>query len=629
MFPRFDPDAVVSRKRKLSELEESDSSSGSSDDSKSSKNSTTSSDSASDSDSDSESSKSDESDEAMESEIEAENEPEKVPEASEKESEKESEKSEKPENTENRDAEAQPDPLDDMEVDPEYASKHSAVFLRFKKAQQLPTEEQQDEPMPENTVEQQGLAPLPQPELPHDTLLTAGQIQNNLDWLATPMYGSPEKTEDLGKYDLLPKVRGNLAHMGISSAFSVQVSVFELLLEDIRRNKVAPDFRGDILVNAATGSGKTLAYVVPIVEALQNRLVPATRAVVLVPTRPLINQVLHTFKEVSKGTPLQIVSLTHDLSVREESRKIQANVPDVLVTTPGRLVEHLQLGSVNFLSLRFLIVDEADRLLNQLFQNWSNAVVTEIEKHQSPSDNIGSRWQLRPQKLIFSATLTTDAGKLALLKFEKPRLVVINSSKQLVREMFSVPATLLEHCLAFPSSLSAYKPFVLAKFLVSQEKLSHVLVFAKSNDATLRLAKVLEAVFASLNSPVSVAYMNSTNNMTSVRSRIFRDFSDGKIGVLVATDLIARGLDLTTIANVVNYDLPNSSRDYVHRVGRTARANQHGEAYSMVFGRGEEKWFKTILANVGRERDVQTVDDGWLDIQDDERRLFADVLASF
>ncbi|GEQ67233.1 hypothetical protein JCM33374_g897 [Metschnikowia sp. JCM 33374] len=528
---------------------------------------------------------------------------------------------------------------DDMDVDTEMEnkdeaeelpgmSKYAGILKKFAKSTQ-----NQDVSSSESDTEMEDakdLAPLPQPELPRDANLISHQFHSKtLDWLASPVYSAPEITRPFTEFGISPKILANLKRSGFENAFSVQVAVLTEIMSDLRKNKLSPDFQGDILVNASTGSGKTLAYSIPIVEALHTRVVPRTRAIVLVPTRPLINQVSATIQSLSTGTSLSVVSLTNDRSIKDEGTKILRNVPDILVSTPGRLVEHLLNGSISLEALRFLVIDEADRLLNQSFQNWCEVVVGAMEKWEKPGEHTGNVWRLQPQKMIFSATLTTDAGKLSLLKFNKPRLIVVNSTEQLVSEMFSVPATLQEHKLRFSSNKSALKPLLLAKFLLQTNKLRSVLVFAKSNDATLRLTRILGDLFAQLapETPTNVAYINSTNNMSSVRKRILRDFADGNIGVLVATDLIARGIDLLSIKDVVNYDIPNSSREYVHRVGRTARANQKGEAFTLCFGKGEERWFNNIMFDVGRTQRIIEIEGE--PVSEHETEVYTKVMQSF
>ena len=240
--------------------------------------------------------------------------------------------------------------------------------------------------------------------------------------------------------------------MGFTEAFSVQISVLNMMLPEIEAQKLKPDRVGDILVNASTGSGKTLAYLIPIIESLYRRVVPRVRVIILVPTKPLINQVKSTLLQLSSGTNLQIAALKNDVSINDEKDLLTKSVPDIIVSTPGRLVEHLLNDSINLSSLQYLIIDEADRLLNQSFQNWSNVLLDKIDSQI----NIAEVWKLSVQKLVFSATLTTDAGKLSSLKFYNPRLIIVNDSKQLVNEIFTVPVTLSE----FKIHLGVAKEFI-------------------------------------------------------------------------------------------------------------------------------------------------------------------------
>lgn len=485
-------------------------------------------------------------------------------------------------------------------IDPVYPSKHQSVLNKFK--QSITSAEQHyesDSDEKETIVDIQDLAPLPQPQLPRDKKLTStSQYSKNLDWLTTPQYVTPNEKLPFQEFELDKVIQRNISSLGFSEAFAVQVSVLKMMIPEIKANKRQPDAFGDILVNASTGSGKTLAYCIPIIQAIHNRVVPRVRAIVLVPTKPLINQVKTTMMQLSQGTNLSIVGLKNDISIKEESERLKKLVPDVIISTPGRLVEHLNLNSISLASLMFLVIDEADRLLNQSFQNWSLVLTSKIEEQQK--HDITKRWSLKVQKLVFSATLTTDAGKLAILNFYKPRLIIVNDTQQLVNEMFSVPSLLSEFIILYGVAKNSLKPLILAKFLVSQDKLFNVLIFTKSNESCIRLAKLLQLIMDALSILINVGFINSTNNRTSIRARILKDFSHQKVNILIATDLIARGIDLTTITDVVNYDLPNSSREYVHRVGRTARAENPGNAYNFVFGKGEQKWFNTFSKDIGR-----------------------------
>lgn len=493
------------------------------------------------------------------------------------------------------------------EVDPDYIHKHQTIFNKFKQSTESEAIEQGKEEVEEEdaNIEQHSLVPLPQPALPRDRKLSSVSTHTkNLDWLTKPQYASPLDKKAFTDFKLSSFMIKNLEKMGFTEAFSVQISVLNMMLPEIEAQKLKPDRVGDILVNASTGSGKTLAYLIPIIESLYRRVVPRVRAIILVPTKPLINQVKSTLLQLSSGTNLQIAALKNDVSINDEKDLLTKSVPDIIVSTPGRLVEHLLNDSINLSSLQYLIIDEADRLLNQSFQNWSNVLLDKIDSQI----NIAEVWKLSVQKLVFSATLTTDAGKLSSLKFYNPRLIIVNDSKQLVNEIFTVPVTLSEFKIHLGVAKNSLKPLILTKFLISTNKLSNVLIFTKSNESSIRLTELLTSLFQKLSINLKIAFINSTNNRTSIRSKILKQFSNQEVNILITTDLIARGIDVASITDVINYDLPNSSREYVHRVGRTARANQVGYAYSFCFGKGENSWFKKLAHEVSRSKEVENVD---------------------
>lgn len=493
------------------------------------------------------------------------------------------------------------------EVDPDYIHKHQAIFNKFKQSTESETIEQDKEEDGEEdaNIEQHSLVPLPQPALPRDRKLSSVSTHTkNLDWLTKPQYASPLDKKAFTDFKLSSFMIKNLEKMGFTEAFSVQISVLNMMLPEIEAQKLKPDRVGDILVNASTGSGKTLAYLIPIIESLYRRVVPRVRVIILVPTKPLINQVKSTLLQLSSGTNLQIAALKNDVSINDEKDLLTKSVPDIIVSTPGRLVEHLLNDSINLSSLQYLIIDEADRLLNQSFQNWSNVLLDKIDSQI----NIAEVWKLSVQKLVFSATLTTDAGKLSSLKFYNPSLIIVNDSKQLVNEIFTVPVTLSEFKIHLGVAKNSLKPLILTKFLISTNKLSNVLIFTKSNESSIRLTELLTSLFQKLSINLKIAFINSTNNRTSIRSKILKQFSNQEVNILITTDLIARGIDVASITDVINYDLPNSSREYVHRVGRTARANQVGYAYSFCFGKGENSWFNKLAHEVSRSKEVENVD---------------------
>lgn len=479
---------------------------------------------------------------------------------------------------------------------------HSSILSRFKQTMSLqPQLELAGEtvdsigPDPLAGVKVNEVRPLPQPALPRDQKLYSQQIKNrNLDWLTKPAYYQTDLTRPFGELGIDEAVLGNIQReYGYENAFAVQVTLIEELLVDIRRQTLDPTPRGDYLVNAATGSGKTIAYLVPVLQAiLTRRRVRGTgvKAVVMVPTRPLVSQVYGDALRLSKGTDVTVVALRGDMSVGEERERLRE--ADVVVTTPGRLMEHIDHMDLG--ALRFLIVDEADKLLNQSYQNWCDVLVERIDGARV--GDLDARFTNKCVKVVLSATLTTSSEKLSHLGLFRPKVVVVNDGEGLVNELYQLPAGLEEHLVRVNDSVSFYKPLLLLKVLMTDGWRDHGLVFAKSNETAIRLGRLLQGLARTLNAPVDVAYISSTMKPAE-RQRVLRDF-DSRGGVVIATDLLSRGINLNSIRFVVNYDLPLSTKEYVHRVGRTARGGNVGKALSLAVG-DEYKWFKRLAYSGG------------------------------
>ncbi|GME77293.1 unnamed protein product [Ambrosiozyma monospora] len=543
------------------------------------------------------------------------------------------------------DEETNDEPRPEVNKDDKYIQSHSSVFKRFQKTMNLQTKIQEsgfsvdtDINTNSNTTTQpdseptelKDIAPLPQPALPKDKSLHV-QTQKNktLNWLAEPTYHKTTLTKPFT--DFTPAINTTIltnlqTEFGITDAFAVQISLIESLSKDTTRNKLDPTPLGDYLVNASTGSGKTLAYLIPIVNELMTRTVPKLRCIVLVPTKPLVNQVYSTLLKLTKGVDLNCMAFKNDVGLNDEHEKFVRLMPDVVVTAPGRLVDHIVGFDLWLGDLRFCVVDEADRLLNQSFQNWCDLLVSKIERDQrkqqlppqpgsgsvsgsrSGSESSGvsasygsfyNRYSLKCIKLILSATLTTNSEKLSHLKLFKPKVVVVNDVEDLVNELYQLPPNLEEYYLKVPESLSFYKPLILLYYLLQPTWNTHGLIFAKSNESAIRLTRLLTMLTEKLQltNQLRIKSVNSTIG-SQARLKILKDF-DLNGGVLIATDLIARGLNLESIQFVVNYDLPLSTKEYVHRIGRTARANRAGSAVSFVYGDGEFRWFKKLVYSGG------------------------------
>ncbi|KAI5844780.1 ATP-dependent RNA helicase dbp6 [Tricharina praecox] len=483
-----------------------------------------------------------------------------------------------------------------------------------------------DEPEIEiETVEATGLEPLPQPE-PTKASKPVSTLFSLPSWLKEPISVSPTtRTPFSSITGLSPKLQQRLGVLSLTEAFAVQTSVLPLLLD--------AKTGGDLCISAATGSGKTLAYVLPIIQSLSSRVVTRLRAIVVVPTRELVQQVNSTAVSISSGTGLKIgtaigsrsLAVEQGLLVAEEDDGSVVSKVDILITTPGRLVEHVRATpGFDLTWVKWLVIDEADRLLAQSFQEWVNVVIVGLEeaaaKHCVDSiagvdlGNLGLRSGRREaekvRKVVLSATMTRDVGKLAGLRLRRPRLVVVedpplpedinmadagedDAQEGEELEQFSVPAGLREHVI--PVESSEHKPLYLLYLLRKQGIKTGALVFVKSNEGAARLAKLLETVGEKSGDKLSVGLV--TGEMEKKRrEKILKRFSKSEVDILVCSDLISRGLDLPNIRHIINYDIPASTRAYVHRVGRTARAGNEGDAWTLL-GNNEARWF---WRNIGK-----------------------------
>ncbi|CEL55719.1 ATP-dependent RNA helicase dbp6 OS=Schizosaccharomyces pombe (strain 972 / ATCC 24843) GN=dbp6 PE=2 SV=1 [Rhizoctonia solani AG-1 IB] len=466
--------------------------------------------------------------------------------------------------------------------------------------------------------------PLPtQPTAPSKAVLAIQGLDKAIleaeiiDPTVTTQIPAPGEPDLLG-LGISNKMRERLAELGIDSLFAVQTVLLPFLLS--RRDLHCPyDPPQDSCVSAPTGSGKTLAYVVPITEILSTRIVVRLRALVVLPTRELAVQVRETFDAVAKGRGLKIAIATGQHSfTHEQSQLVSVSPPsavhpntqyhskvDILICTPGRLTDHLH-GTPGFTLeyLRFLVIDEADRLITQSFQDWLAHVLeaTQPPKSNFPPTELDEPYHSSCQKLLFSATLTHDPSKIVPLGLRDPRYFVVGDQTGVgaEEETFAFPATLSEHmCVCSP----AEKPLILF-YLVHTHGVRNTLIFTKSAESTTRLVQLFEFFEAARKQEnpggakrVTIqAY--SSDLSSQERKSVIERFKEGKIELLVCSDLVARGVDISHVAHVVSYDVPVDMRKYVHRVGRTARAGREGDAWSLVEDQ-EARYFKQMLRKSG------------------------------
>lgn len=572
---------------------------------------------------------------------------------------------------------------------------------------------------------------------------------------------SQTTTRPFNELSLSTKTLAHLESKGYTSAFAVQAALLPLLLPHPYLTHLPPN---DVCVSAPTGSGKTLAYVLPIIESLRNRLDTKLRAVIVVPTRELVAQAHAVASTCAHGSAIQIALAVGNQSLAAEQELLVKKgrrydpeqyqvlmakakkrqhfemdsdsddtdstllddivymppnyVPtyspaaDLLICTPGRLVEHLATTTGFTLDhVEWLVVDEADRLLDQSFQEWVTKVTTALnvqKRLSAPTPEIAALRHLIPQrdryvrKVILSATMTRDISKLSALKLRRPTMVVVKSEAESALEAgsattngvdgFELPSTLSEY--AIPVGDGSGKPLFLLELLrskilssdLSKRKASPddsdddssssssssdsdsssdddsdssndsssdddsddsdsdpssssddssssdesdsdsdsdassisssskklttstsktpqgnmVLIFTPSTEAAARLHHLI--------THIEPTYKSTTHLLTKTSTTTtFRPTSKPRI--IISTDRASRGLDLPSLTHVINYSIPRSLASYVHRVGRTARANKTGEAWTL-FTESEGRWFWNEVARakgVGRSAKVERV----------------------
>ncbi|OBT75262.1 hypothetical protein VF21_05637 [Pseudogymnoascus sp. 05NY08] len=609
----------------------------------------------------------------------------------------------------------------------------------------------------EAEAELHALEPLPQPEpVPEAPPIS---IYSALpSWLGSPISVAPTATAQFEDLGLPATVIESLKKSGIPSAFAVQAAVLSLLLPGPKKQP------GDVLVSAATGSGKTLAYVLPMVEDISQTMVTQLRGLIVMPTRELVTQAREVSdmcanaygtgsrRHINVGVAIGNQTLRQEQAslmkqdyvydpkeYRARQERINAawsgssigdevanllmeedvSTPidhivqyspkvDIMICTPGRLVEHLKsTPGFTLEHLKWLVIDEADKLLDQSFQQWLETVMASLTSRETAAPS-----QLRSKdkitKVVLSATMTRDIGLLSQLKLNKPKFVVLEGNEGMEAgegqvDTLNLPDTLHESAIKIdqeglkplyllevlkrngllaPKSLpqddsdtsssgsdsdtsdddsdddtsssgsssdsdssssgddsssddssdddsssssdASSAPPVPSKKLPAKKpaakinlaKPHGVLIFTKSNESAVRLSRLLALLVPSRASEIGAI------TSTTSRKRTLRSFRSGALSVLIASDLVARGLDLPNLAHVVNYDMPTSITSYVHRVGRTARAGKEGAA-TTLFSATEGRWFWNDIARSGtvkRKTKVERITVSAKDVFSDDQK---------
>jgi ATP-dependent RNA helicase RhlE len=354
------------------------------------------------------------------------------------------------------------------------------------------------------------------------------------------------------EFGLLPELLIGIENRGYSEPTPIQTEAIPVIMQG-----------RDILAGAQTGTGKTAAFTLPLLHLLSTNKVTNThrpRALVLTPTRELAAQVGASIATYGAALAIKSIVIFGGVGITPQIEQLQQGV-DIVVGTPGRLLDLIDREELDLSQLEVLILDEADRMLDMGFIHDIRKIIKVVP--------------VKRQTLFFSATYSNAIKKLADTILYKPELIEVsraNSAAELVQQCaYYVPRSRKRELLTH---------------LIKTGNWSQVLVFTRTKQTASELAQQL------VDDNILATAIHG-NKSQAARTRALEEFKAGKFQVLVATDIAARGLDIAQLPHVVNYELPNITEDYIHRIGRTGRAGRSGEAVALV-SPGEIKYMKAI-----------------------------------
>ena len=339
-------------------------------------------------------------------------------------------------------------------------------------------------------------------------------------------------------FGLSPEVVRGTQAMGFVEPTPIQLRAFPLILGG-----------KDMVGTAQTGTGKTAAFALPILTLLGQH--GKFRCLVLEPTRELAAQVETAFRDYGRFTNVQATVIYGGVGYGKQREDLKRGV-DIVIATPGRLLDHLEQKTLHFRDVNILVLDEVDRMLDMGFLPDVRRIVQQISSDR--------------QTLLFSATLPPEIERLSATVLRNPETVEIGARRS--------PAETVTHAV-YP--VASDQKFDLLMALLERTNYDSVLIFCRTKHNADRVAHSLKVEHHS----VAVLHSNRTQRE---RIEALEGFKSGKYEVMVATDIASRGLDIAGVSHVINYDVPEHSEDYVHRIGRTGRAQNVGDAFTLVNG---------------------------------------------
>ncbi len=329
----------------------------------------------------------------------------------------------------------------------------------------------------------------------------------------------------------------------------------------------------DVLGLAQTGTGKTAAFALPLLHRILERRSPGPRAVVIAPTRELATQIAAEIRMLSKFTRVKLVTVYGGVSMQNQIRGLRQN-PDIVVGCPGRMLDLLQRGVLRLGKVETLVLDEADHMFDMGF-------LPDIRK-------IIKAMPTRRQNLLFSATMPTDIRRLADDLLKNPHVVELADT---------APASTVDHALYL---VAEPRKRALLEHVLTRDECNSAIVFTRTKHRARRLADQL--------SKAGHRAVGLQGNMSqSQRDRAMSGFRSRRYDILVATDIAARGIDVSGVSHVINFDVPNTPEAYTHRIGRTGRSELEGVAYTFVTG-SDHGWVKATERMIGSQIPARQVE---------------------
>ncbi len=345
------------------------------------------------------------------------------------------------------------------------------------------------------------------------------------------------------KLGLIAPLQEAVTELGYTKPTPVQTKVIPLVLEG-----------KDVMATAQTGTGKTAAYALPLLQILAKKTQKSTtkkvvRALILVPTRELASQVNMNVQEYGKNLELNIGAIYGGVKFTPQVKKLEKGI-DVLIATPGRLLEHIKISSVDLSRVEILVFDEADRILDMGFWDEVELLLSLLPKKR--------------QTLLFSVGVSKSVKRLSEVSLKKPVTVAINNQGEFAK---NVQQTIYV--------VDKERKCEMLSFMIGTENWHQVLVFTKTKQSADEVGDYLSK------SGLKTLVLHG-DKAHSQRTKAVAAFKENSIRVLVATDIASRGLDIEDLPHVINYELPGDAEDYLHRAGRTGRAGKEGRAISFV-----------------------------------------------